>query len=81
MGFKRFDIAGEKVRLRPMKAGDADVIFDLVRNDNILKWLIWDGPDNIDELKNYYRDRTRDFRFGNEYFSMQHLISESPWDA
>jgi hypothetical protein len=55
MPIERFDIAGEKVRLRPIKAADADVSYGLFKNEAILSQTSTDGPKDIDEEKDIYR--------------------------
>ena len=42
---------GERVRLRPLRAFDAEPAFDAVhRRREILDWLVWPGPDTVDDL-------------------------------
>jgi len=55
IGFSHIDIVGDKVRLRPMVAGDARIAYHLVANDAILSNLSWDGPANEKEVADTYR--------------------------
>lgn len=44
-------LVGERVLLRPLKAGDAQVAFDLVHDRReITDWLLWDGPESLEEF-------------------------------
>jgi len=53
--FKKLDIAGEKVRLRPVQPGDAREAYRLVTNEAVLSNLAWDGPANEKEVRDTYR--------------------------
>jgi ribosomal-protein-alanine N-acetyltransferase len=49
------DLVGERVRLRPHRSEDAATAFELIaRRDEILRWLVWDGPSSPEELAEYY---------------------------
>lgn len=49
------DLVGERVRLRPHARTDAAAAFALIaRRDEILRWLVWDGPAAPEELAEYY---------------------------
>jgi len=49
------DLAGARVRLRPHRREDADAAFALLSGrDEILRWLVWDGPNSPGELADYY---------------------------
>ena len=49
------DLVGERVRLRPHKSEDASAAFELIAGrDEILRWLVWDGPTSAEELGEYY---------------------------
>ena len=59
--FKRVLVKGDKVQLRPIKATDVNLAFSLVRNDEILKWLLWDGPKDEKEIASTYGQWETDF--------------------
>jgi RimJ/RimL family protein N-acetyltransferase len=49
------DLEGERVRLRPHTSADAAAAFALIAGrDEILRWLVWDGPASPGELGEYY---------------------------
>ncbi len=54
VGFNHIDIVGERVRLRPIRAADAEAAYRLVKNEAVLSTLAWDGPTNEEELHNTY---------------------------
>jgi ribosomal-protein-alanine N-acetyltransferase len=50
------DLAGARARLRPHRAEDADAAYALLAGqDEILRWLVWDGPLGAEELVAHYR--------------------------
>ncbi len=49
------ELCGERVRLRPHRREDASAAFALLAGaDEILRWLVWDGPARAGELEEYY---------------------------
>lgn len=52
--FNKLDVAGEKVRLRRIRADDAEKAYPLLNNDAILSNLAWDGPANLEEICDTY---------------------------
>jgi hypothetical protein len=53
--FEYIELAGEKVRLRPTTADDAERAFKILyNNQEILKWLCWDGPPSDKEIADTY---------------------------
>jgi RimJ/RimL family protein N-acetyltransferase len=49
------DLAGELVRLRPHRDADAAPAYALLAGvDEILRWLVWDGPASPEELAEHY---------------------------
>jgi RimJ/RimL family protein N-acetyltransferase len=51
------ELVGERVRLRPHRGDDAREAFALLAGrDEILRWLLWDGPGSIGELVAHYRE-------------------------
>ena len=66
-------LAGERARLRPLAIEDAEPAFALLAGqDEILRWLAWNGPRSVDELRDHYRtwnvesDEGDDYRFAIE---------------
>lgn len=52
----RVDLSGERARLRLHRADDAAAAFLLLDGqDEILRWLLWDGPTSPVELAEHYR--------------------------
>jgi len=43
-------IKGDKVQLRPIQATDAHLAYSMVNDEEILKWLLWDGPKSENEI-------------------------------
>jgi RimJ/RimL family protein N-acetyltransferase len=51
------ELCGPRVRLRPHRTEDALAAYALLAGrDEILRWLVWDGPSGPAELANYYRN-------------------------
>lgn len=47
---------GVKVSLRPVEPGDAQRAFQLLHgHEPILRWLLWRGPEAVEELENSFR--------------------------
>ena len=55
-GFERIELAGDRVRLRPVRAGDAGEAYRLVSDDAVLANLAWFFNMLCSEWE---RDRTR----------------------
>ena len=48
-------IEGEHTILRPVNAGDAKAGFEMIHDRReVLDWLVWQGPETIEELRNAY---------------------------
>jgi ribosomal-protein-alanine N-acetyltransferase len=46
------DLAGDNVRIRPLRAADARSLFPLVHGVRpVLDWLCWQGPSDLEELE------------------------------
>jgi len=69
LGFEYIELVGQKVRLRPTAAADAVHAFALIHNNqDILKWLCWDGPKSQLELAETYGSRwPQAMRQGTQY--------------
>lgn len=49
------DVAGELVRLRPVRPEDAEHAFPMLHGrDAVLRWLVWQGPFDREELADAY---------------------------
>ena len=59
--FKKVLIKGEKVQLRPIRTADAHLAFSMVKDEEILKWLLWDGPKDEEEIATTYRQWESEF--------------------
>lgn len=68
-GFDSVELVGRKVRLRPTCAQDAPQAFSLIHeNQDILKWLCWNGPKDKEELAQTYGTRwPEEMRAGTKY--------------
>ena len=66
-GFKRLNIIGQKVRLRPVEAADAREAYKLVRNEAVLSTLAWDGPADEAEMRETYRRWQREVKSGQSH--------------
>jgi len=72
---------GEKVLLRPHVASDAEEAFELLHaREPILRWLIWEGPEEVAELRSTYArwlvsgDEASDYQFAIVERESQQLI-------
>ncbi len=54
LGFEYIELVGQKVRLRPTTADDADNGSKLLNDSTILQWLCWDSPPLQSELGSTY---------------------------
>ena len=62
------ELAGERVRLVPLEAGHAEAAFPLLHgNEEILRWLMWEGPADLDELRANYSSWRRWTEEGDVY--------------
>ena len=52
---KHVELIGERVILRPVDLSYARTVFDLLHgNDDVLRWLVWDGPNELREVEDFY---------------------------
>jgi RimJ/RimL family protein N-acetyltransferase len=62
------ELAGELVRLVPVHPRHAARAFELVHgNDDILRWLVWEGPESLAELEERYATWVRPSEQGDDY--------------
>src|SRR5436190_13581356 len=49
------NLAGARARIRAHTAADGAPAFEMLeRRDEILRWLVWDGPSTVSELVEHY---------------------------
>lgn len=73
-GFDRVELVGEKVRLRPTTGEDATDAYRLVRDEAVLRWLLWDGPADEAELSGTFRRWQTELKTGESYnFSIERV--------
>ncbi|MFC2026770.1 GNAT family N-acetyltransferase [Chloroflexota bacterium] len=78
--FKRIILEGNLVKLRPIKASDAQVAYPMLKREELLSWLLWDGPENEEEIFDTYTQwekefgKARDYRFAIELLSNPRII-------
>lgn len=52
---KHAELVGDSVLLRPVDPADVPICFDMVHDRReITDWLIWDGPESIEEIAPWY---------------------------
>jgi len=68
-------LEGERVRLRPLCAGDAAAAFPLVHGRReVLDWLVWEGPESPEELAAAYQSwATLDDDGANYHLALEEL--------
>lgn len=61
-------IEGEDVLLRPVLATDADAAYPLIHErPEVLDWLVWQGPDTVDVLRDAYGQWIKSSDNGHDY--------------
>ena len=79
VGFSRIDIVGEKIRLRPARPTDAPDVYRLVTDEAVLSRLLWDGPENEEEIANTYRRWQDELKTGVSYqFTIERAEQPGP---
>jgi len=73
VGFEQIALVGEKVRLRPIREGDAPDAYRLVDDEAVLANLAWDGPTDEAEIAGTYRRWVAEMKAGEAC----HLAIES----
>jgi ribosomal-protein-alanine N-acetyltransferase len=66
-GFKQAVVESQNLRLRIIQAADAYKAFSLIKDPEVTRHLMWDGPKTINELRLAYRDEAADFETGHRY--------------
>lgn len=69
--FSHVEITGDKVRLRPVRPEDAPAAYPLLRDDRVVRTLVWEGPTSVEELADGYRGTVmpRKFQGGSLEYS------------
>lgn len=61
-------LRGAEVVLRPARPEDAEAAFRILhRREEILRWLVWDGPRSVGELEESYASWASEHPEGNNY--------------
>jgi len=72
--YKYVMLEGETVKLRPILASDAAVAYSMLVDEQILAWLLWDGPESEGEVFNTYSQWEKQFGASGEYwFALERL--------
>lgn len=62
------ELADERVRLVPLDVAYAQTAFDLLHeSDEILRWLVWDGPESLAEIEQFYSKWIKTSDNGDDY--------------
>jgi RimJ/RimL family protein N-acetyltransferase len=78
--FKCIILEGNLVKLRPIKASDAQIAYPMLKREELLTWLFWDGPKDEKEVFNTYTQwekefgRARDYQFAIERLNNRGII-------
>ena len=67
VGFSHIDIVGEKLRLRPARPADAADAYRLVTDEEVLSRLLWDGPQDEEQMVSTYRGWEEELKTGASY--------------
>ncbi len=67
IGFERIELVGDRVRLRPTTGGDGASAYRLVKDEAILKWLLWDGPNAEREMAETFQRWQEGLETGESY--------------
>ncbi len=55
------EVTGERVHLRPISVEDAAASFELVHDEPLITdWVLWDGPERVEELEERYSSWAKD---------------------
>jgi len=71
------ELAGERVSLRPIRPEDARESFDyLHQRREILDWLIWNGPESVEDMQRLYGNwRIEEGGAANYHLALTELAS------
>ena len=65
--FTHAELAGNKIRLRPIRSSDAHTAYELLRDGVVTQTLVWDGPATGEEITLSYRDHSDGWAAGGDY--------------
>ncbi len=66
-GFSHIELVGDKVRLRPIREGDATNAYRLFMDDRVLSRLVTEGLAFLEEQREVYRGMAERLRTGESY--------------
>ncbi|MFZ6026668.1 MAG: GNAT family N-acetyltransferase [Chloroflexota bacterium] len=55
------------IKLAPLQAQDAEKLFPLVYQAGVTDWLLWDGPQSLDEYRQALAERAREVACGERH--------------
>ena len=73
-------LEGNLVKLRPIKASDAQIAYPMLMRKELLTWLLWDGPKDEEGVFDTYTQwekefgKARDYRFAVENLNKPGII-------
>src|SRR5688572_16694538 len=53
--FGHVELVGEKVKLRPARVEDAAAVYDLFRDDRVVRWLFVEAPASLEEEEAWFK--------------------------
>ena len=59
--FKYIILEGNLIKLRSIKASDAQVTYPMLKQEELLYWLLWDGPKDDKEVFSTYTQWGKEF--------------------
>lgn len=72
--FKQIILYGKLIKVRPITVNDSEKAYQLLNNKNVLRYLLWDGPRNIDDVVKGYQRQEQEFKSGSQYhFAIERL--------
>jgi len=54
-------LEGNLVKLRPIKASDAQIAYPMLMRKELLTWLLWDGPKDEEGVFDTYTQWEKEF--------------------
>ena len=61
-------LVGERALIRPLAEADAEAALPLIQaREEVLRWLVWEGPEDVDELRSSYSSWRRLGDDGDDY--------------
>lgn len=78
--FSTVDLTGQKVRLRPVRPDDAPTVFDLFRDDRVIRNLAVEAPGSLEEEIEWCRNAATLPQVGSSGVSY-HLVIDTAVDS